>query len=50
VSDDRADDRPDERIVFPRPTSDADLVELAREEMRRRADAPLPRSLVDFLR
>jgi hypothetical protein len=39
-----------ERAVDRALAVEADLAELARDELRRRADAPLPRSLVDFLR
>jgi hypothetical protein len=45
------DERPDDRRAVDRAVAiEADLAELARDELQRRTDAPLPRSLVDFLR
>jgi hypothetical protein len=46
----QADARALDRTVDRTVAVQADLAELARDELHRRADAPLPRSLVDFLR
>jgi hypothetical protein len=46
----QADARAVDRTVDRTAAIEADLAELARDELHRRADAPVPRSLVDFLR
>jgi hypothetical protein len=46
-ADDPAEGRDDD-LDQPVPV-DADLTRLAAEELRRRTEAPLPRSLLDFL-